>query len=340
MNLKQIFLNGVRLLFTTLWHPLMAIRRFCYQNELLRSVKLPGYVVAIGNLTTGGTGKTPVAIALSRWLLDKGQNPVILTRGYKSGLGKDEAVCLLKDQEIWLTPKKDRAFYADEAREEAHALGIPVIIGQNRSLAARLFLEKNPPPSHWVLDDGFQHLKIKRDLDLLLFDSSWPLGHPLDFATQILREHLGVIAKADAILFTRFQKGQKVLVAREMIEEKCKISFDVPFATKGPYSLKDKTPAPHEMPYTLVTAIAQPNRVLTILKAQGFEIQKEIIKTDHQRFFKEDLASIETPVITTEKDFYRDPQLFLNHVKDFYVLHIEALLGDDLKDYLTRRLIN
>jgi tetraacyldisaccharide 4'-kinase len=147
-------------------------------------------VISVGNLTFGGTGKTPVTIYMARLLQEMGERPAVLLRGY----GRKTTGARL------VLPASRAPEVGEEAVLLARSLpGIPVAVGERRDEAATLV---RPDCSVFVLDDGFQHLRVKRDVDLLLVDATRasdlhapPVGR--------LREHLGAARRASAVFVTR-----------------------------------------------------------------------------------------------------------------------------------------
>ena len=147
MNLLQILAIPLSLLYGCL----MKLRRQLYLKDFLTSHQLPGVCISIGNLEVGGTGKTPVCIALANELLSKGHRPAILTRGYRSGLNSEESVVLLNETVLYPS-NFSKAFFADEARLQSHHLPtVAIIIGANRVQAAQKYCQAFEPPTHWIL---------------------------------------------------------------------------------------------------------------------------------------------------------------------------------------------
>jgi tetraacyldisaccharide 4'-kinase len=141
-----------------------------------RAVDVP--VICVGNLTTGGTGKTPMVAWLVEQLVGLGRNPAILTRGYKA-----------------------RAGCSDEATLLAELTGSPVIVDPDRPAGAARAIADGADVL--VMDDGFQHLRLRRDLDIVLLDASDPLGRGATLPGGRLREPADGLARAGAVVLTR-----------------------------------------------------------------------------------------------------------------------------------------
>lgn len=145
-------------------------------------VTLPRPVISVGNITTGGTGKTPVVEFLARQLLAIGQRPAILLRGYKSTAhGSDEAAILTRS----LGPT------------------VPVEPNRDRRAGAAKVLQDHPETTLFLLDDGFQHRRIARQLNIVLIDATNPFGFGHVLPRGLLREPLAGLSRADLLLLTR-----------------------------------------------------------------------------------------------------------------------------------------
>jgi tetraacyldisaccharide 4'-kinase len=172
-------------------------KRYAFKNQKRLSHK----VISIGNLTFGGTGKTPATIALAEEAKKRGFKSCILTRGYR---GTAEGPCFVsKGKE----PVLDEHRAGDEALLMAEKLnGIPVIKGKDRYKAGMFALSSLPSslrPDLFILDDGFQHWRLFRDIDILLIDSTNPFGNRRLLPLGSLREPIGAINRADIIVITK-----------------------------------------------------------------------------------------------------------------------------------------
>jgi tetraacyldisaccharide 4'-kinase len=157
-------------------------------------------VVSIGNITTGGTGKTPVVCWLARRLYAAGKRPVILTRGYRGKQGVSDEAELLRKALAPLDPSTS---------EQA----VPVVVNADRVAAAEQTIASRAMTSLFILDDGFQHRRVARDFDLVLIDATRPFGFDRLLPRGQLREPRASLGRADAILLTRVD-----LVAAEQLE--------------------------------------------------------------------------------------------------------------------------
>ena len=169
-----------------------------YRIGVLKPSKLPVRVVSVGNLTVGGTGKTPMTALVAAYLRDRGCGPAVLSRGY--GRTKGAPVNVVSDgASILLGP--------EQAGDEAHLLarslpGVPVLTGPDRRRLGRHAIEKFGSRV-LVLDDGFQHYKLARDLDLVLLDAQKPWGNGWLLPAGPLREPRRRAGRAHAFVLTR-----------------------------------------------------------------------------------------------------------------------------------------
>src|SRR4030043_566767 len=172
-------------------------KRHVFKNQK----KLPHKVISIGNLTLGGTGKTPATIALAEEAREIGFKPCILTRGYR---GRARGPCFVSRGE---RPVLDAYQAGDEALLMAEKLkGVPIVKGKDRYKAGMFSLSSLSPalcPDLFILDDGFQHWRLFRDVDILLIDSSNPFGNRRLLPLGSLREPIGAINRADIIVLTK-----------------------------------------------------------------------------------------------------------------------------------------
>ena len=171
----------------------VAARNMTFNADLRRPRRLPKPVISIGNLTTGGTGKTPTVVMLARKLQDMGHHPAVLLRGYRSVNG-----------------------ISDEASLLAAELGstVPVAADPDRIAAAHDVLACDSRVDVLVLDDGFQHRQVYRDLDIVLVDATEPFGFGHVLPRGLLREPKRNLRRADAIIVTRADQVSGEAVAQ------------------------------------------------------------------------------------------------------------------------------
>jgi tetraacyldisaccharide 4'-kinase len=183
---------------SVIYGALALLKRRLYARGTLKSLRLPCPVISVGNLTLGGTGKTPMVIHLAERLQGLGYRPVILSRGYKGLAEKNGAV---------VSDGRNLLCDARQAGDEPYLMAsmlpaVPVVVGGNRyrigTEAVRQF-----HPDMIILDDGYQHLQLKRDLNILLLDARRPFGNGHVLPRGTLREPAASLLDADAVVLTR-----------------------------------------------------------------------------------------------------------------------------------------
>jgi tetraacyldisaccharide 4'-kinase len=306
-----------------LYGAVMRGRRWLYQRGVLKSWQLPGFVISVGNLEAGGTGKSPVVMALATQLLQSGARPAIVTRGYRSGLPADDSAVLC-GAEVLLPPASGVRIQADEATMQARKLErVPVIIGARRWEAAQRYLEQHPAPTHWILDDGFQHLRLKRQLDIVLLDAAQPLHNGRCLPAGRLREVPGTLKHAQLIFLTRARSDAVPLMVHNMTAPVIPVAFGnaPPLQVAGPTSSWSE-----QKSVTLALGIAHPDRVIEHCRQQKYPITSQLLTGDHEAFPAEKLADVARQsgaLLTTEKDFWRQAEALRALPIPVYVLPLE-----------------
>ncbi|MDH3599883.1 MAG: tetraacyldisaccharide 4'-kinase [Candidatus Tectomicrobia bacterium] len=201
--------SGVRLALTPLRLGSLLYRGMASTSstwELRKRRRLPCPVVSIGNLTVGGTGKTPLTIWLARWLRQQGWRVAVLSRGY-GGSRRDEP-CVVSTGE---GPLHTWSEVGDEPYLLAQELpGIPILVGKDR-FASGQHARQHFGAQVVILDDGFQHYRLARDLDIVLIDATNPFGQGALLPRGILREPLRALQRADAVVLTRVELAQDAI---------------------------------------------------------------------------------------------------------------------------------
>jgi tetraacyldisaccharide 4'-kinase len=174
------------------------LRNHWYESGRFVRKKLPCPVISIGNIMAGGTGKTPAAVYLADLLIRMGKHPVVISRGYKGDLKKKAAV-VGDGAHLFL----DVCQAGDEPYMMAALKRFPVVVGKDRYRAGCLALDRLPVDVV-ILDDGFQHIRLERDLDIVLLDHDAPLGNGRILPAGRLREPaVPALARAHAVILTR-----------------------------------------------------------------------------------------------------------------------------------------
>lgn len=175
---KRAALSGVEPLYGLT----VGVRNALFDCRLRKSRPLARTTISVGNITTGGTGKTPMVIDIARRLIALDTRPAVLLRGYRAVDGHSDEAVLLKQ-----------------------ALGptVSVIANPDRLAGAKLALIQNPATTLFILDDGFQHRKVARDLDLVLVDATHPFGFGRLLPRGLLREPIANLRRARGVIVTR-----------------------------------------------------------------------------------------------------------------------------------------
>jgi tetraacyldisaccharide 4'-kinase len=215
------------------YQSLVQLRLYLYQQDVLKRTVLPCPVISIGNITTGGTGKTPMVIRMAQILRQQGKRVVILSRGYRrqslSGRDKHEAktfslvspssdVRLVGDEPLLISRKLQIPSDAPVGRDcaPAETPDVIVIVGRQRSLSGQ-FAVKQFQPGVILLDDGLQHVQLERTCDIVLIDATNPFGGGYLLPAGLLREPLRNLARAQAFVITRSDEVADITPIREQL---------------------------------------------------------------------------------------------------------------------------
>ena len=287
--------------------PLARWRRGLHRAGVLRSGSLPRPVVSLGNLTVGGTGKTPHVQFLARWLSARGVRVAILSRGYGR---RSRGV-------VWASgdPPAPAAEVGDEPALLARTLpGVHVVVGESR-LEAGLEALRRREVDAFLLDDGFQHLSLRRDADILLVDGIRGLGNGRTLPFGLLREPPDHARFADALVVTRCADASQ----GERIAATLPFPAGRPVAATRfvPRSLVDGEGRETALPppgaeVAAFAGLARNDQFESTLRACGLRVKKFLGFGDHHRYGPRDIRIIEAaseglPVLTTEKDLVRLP---------------------------------
>lgn len=280
-------------------------RRRWYSRDPARVRRLARPVISVGNLRVGGSGKTPVVAHLARLLLERGERPAVLTRGYARARPK-AGVTIVSDGTRVL---EDVAASGDEPFMLARALpGVPVLVGADR-FASGIVAERQLDVTVHLLDDGFQHVRLARDIDLLLVDDADLQDHVLPAGR--LREPLGNAAAADAVLVAADARGAPSDVARAL---GIGSAFSMKRQMHAPRTLSGRPwPDGPIQPVVAFAGIARPERFFTALVSGGWTVVANQPFPDHHPYSPPELdrlaerarAAGVSWLITTEKDAVR-----------------------------------
>lgn len=300
--------------------------------------KLPGFVVSIGNLTVGGTGKTPAAAMIAEWALKAGYRPAVLSRGY-GGKYNVKAFEVCDGEHLFCTPA--------EAGDEPYLLarklqGVPVVLSKARYEAGLLAFERHGS-NFFILDDGFQHLRLQRDLDLVLLDATSPFGNMRLLPAGPLREPVDHLQRADGFILTRAGRGTSLIMMNYLKRK---------FGGK-PVFQSEHVPERLVLPnlghahspdfirgkrVVAFAGIAKPDGFRETLLTLGAQVALFRAFRDHHRFAQAELQELVAErqklgadlLVTTEKDYVRLGQLAPteNHL-GYLTIRFQILSGAD-----------
>ena len=283
----------------------VAWRQRWYARHPASQRRLSRPVISVGNIRAGGAGKTPIVAALANLLARHGEVPAVLTRGYARRSPAD-GVTVVSDRQRVLTGIDASG---DEALMLARSLpGVPVLVGTDRYLSG-CFAEETLGVTVHLLDDGFQHLALARDVDLLVSDEHDLVDRVIP-AGQ-LREPLPAASRASALLTTATGDGLERL-ARALAVPR---GFAVRRTIGTPRALRpgDRFTVPTGAAVFAVAGVARPQRFFDDLAAAGWNVAGRLDFRDHHRFDRRDMQRIlesarqagAAAVVTTEKDAVR-----------------------------------
>ncbi len=300
--------------FSLVYGAVIRVRTSLYKNGIVKSRRLPCKVISIGNLTTGGAGKTPLAMYIADLLKRSGYRVVIVSRGYKGSAEKTGGI--VSDGK---TIRMDVKQAGDEPYLMATRMdGIPVIVGSNRYRAGRqAILTFNP--DILLLDDAFQHIQLKRDLNLCLCDAKKPFGNSRLIPRGMLREPVEHLRRADAVVLTR-HNGSKGSPRNVRIIQKYLPGKPIFKCSHIPSGLREHASGKTHNIEILTgrkvlafSGIAKNDDFAALLSELGYNIVKFMPFPDHYRYSNSDVTKILQAakdlnvdyIVTTEKDCVR-----------------------------------
>ena len=275
-------------------------------------IRIGAHIISFGNITAGGTGKTPAVIERAQREVALGKKVGILTRGYKAqrSTSKNEVVVVGPLTEI----PQDRHALCEQVGDEAALIllkvpSIRVFRCPDRVQAARLAVETYECDT-LILDDGYQYVQLERDENILVIDASNPFGNGRGLPRGILRESPGAMERATALLLTRCDQAGNLPALRDLLKERCP---DIPIrcTTHAPDTLwrinnGELVPleALRHKPVRAICGIGNPEAFFRTLETLGAEIKDRVIVPDHgglpqSAFVSDDL------IVMTEKDAMR-----------------------------------
>lgn len=275
---RPSYLTMLLLPLSVLFSWVTALRRWLFRRGWLSVTQLPVPVIVVGNISVGGTGKTPLTLWLCQYLQQQGLKPGILSRGYGVKLTKPTLV----------SPAMAASEVGDEPLLLAKLAQVPVVVWPARAAGGQ-FLLANTDCNVIICDDGLQHYALARDLEIILIDGQRGLGNGLLLPAGPLREGRSRLNTADLVLSNSAASDHT--------------PYQLTISPQNPISLlAEQTPLMPPQPVTLVSGIGNPNRFVTTAQAAGYAITDTRFFPDHHPFTAKDLSDIQGPVLMTAKD--------------------------------------
>jgi tetraacyldisaccharide 4'-kinase len=301
----------------------MRLRIALYEHGLLRSRRLPGTVISVGNLTVGGTGKTPMVLWIAERLVEEGHHPAILTRGYR-GLGQGDASAGAPSDEVALLRQRldGRAQFG---------------VGKDRYKNG-LALAKDG--AEWfILDDGFQHLELQRDANIVLLDATDPFGGGGVLPAGRLREPRSGLVRADIVIITRTSRAPALeTIVRRFTKAPIFYGQTRDDGVLRVPSSPEALPEGERRQYKFFAfcGIGNPVAFFADLKSWGFSVVGQRSFADHHRYSDAEIQELQAAaeaaganaLICTEKDVFNLPASVAAALP-IYACRIRLALNDE-----------
>jgi tetraacyldisaccharide 4'-kinase len=277
--------------FSALYSIVIAIRRFLYVNKIIRTHRVAAPVVVVGNISVGGTGKTPLTIWLAKALRDRGRKPGIVSRGYRGNVGRIPVVA---------TADSDPEVVGDEAILIATQTACPVVVHPDRVAAAARAIELGADVV--ISDDGLQHYRLSRNFEIAVVDGVRGFGNGQSLPAGPLREPLSRLDEVDSVLVHR-QPGDDPEVLRRATDQRPQV-FRLRVSTVARVD-QSETRSIDEFAGKTVHAVAgigNPERFFSMLESHSIRVYRHPLP-DHADIGPADIAfDDDLDVLLTEKD--------------------------------------
>lgn len=324
-----------------LYGGLMAARSTLYKRDFFKRHKVAAPVISVGNLTLGGTGKTPMVIYLARLFADK--KVVIVSRGYR-GKARDKVNVVADGQQIFLDARQA----GDEPNLMASLLpGVPVLTGSKRIFPARYGVE------HFggdlvLLDDGFQHMSLQRDVDIVLFKVDTFMGNNRVFPGGDMREPLAALGRAHCFVLTCVdaENQKKADAITQALEQRFPGTpvFQASYEPVGLVPLQGEAVPLGSFRCGAFCGLGAPRHFAKSLQQAGFDVVSFKGFADHHhytakeltRFVRKSRKAGATALVTTEKDLVKLQGI--NVDLPLYALRMEMIMAPNFADFLRQRL--
>ena len=301
---------------------LQNLRKFFYKVGFLPSNRLDRPVICVGNISAGGTGKTPWVEKVTRFFEQQGHDPCILSRGYSGSfkgvlrVQNDMDPRLCGDEPLWLKQNT----------------GAEVYVGNNRVQTGRQALYE-VKPSMFVLDDGFQHFRLKRDFNLILLDASAPRDHYALLPVGRLREPFAALERADLVVINKCNLAKESDI--DWLMDRCKDFVSADLILKADFSFRQWVPLldlghgdrPSPQSSCVTCGLGNPQAFVKVVEDSGIEPLQKFLFADHFDWKEDDIERMTqtmkslkaSDLLITEKDAVK----LLRYKKHFQELNIQ-----------------
>lgn len=296
-------------------------KNLLYDKNIIKPKKVDAFVISVGNFTTGGVGKTPVVAEIAKYFVEKGERVAIISRGYGGKLNNKEVHVISDGINLY--------YKANMAGDEPYWLAVnlnmcAVLTCSNRYKAAEYAI-KELGVTKIILDDGFQHRKMARDVDIVLVDSEKMFGNENLLPAGPLREGMEGFKRVSELIIvsknvdhTRAEKIAKIMQKKQGIKTTvCKIEPDYAYNIISGKHLQNGAEI------IALSAIGQPEQFYKFLE-KDYNIKEKITFDDHHQYTENDIANIAGTIVTTEKDAVK---LALLNKNNIYALKLKTVLN-------------
>lgn len=352
-GILAVILLGLLRIFSVIYGLGVRITLYLYKSGVLKQHKLNCQVISLGNITVGGTGKTPTAQRLATVIKEMGYRVVILNRGYRAGW----------TGQVGLVSDGYKSFMTvTEAGDEAYLLakslpGVPVVIGKNRILTGQYAVEELKADVI-ILDDGYQHWQLARDLDIVLIDSLNIFGNNFLLPRGTLREPLSNLGRAQAFLLTKVDQStedakdiihstltrynHQALVVESIHQPKCFVEIEEWY--KGVRITNVALETIRNKKVVALSAIGNPTSFEQTIMDIGVAEVCGVRYADHHDYTMAEMQNIMQravnekayALITTEKDAVKIPAEFIHSDRPLplYVLSIAVHFTEGYEEFM------
>ena len=334
---NPVFMERILRVAAFIYKSIVIMRNKAYDEGIFRERTISAPVISIGNISLGGTGKTPTTLMLAEYFMREGMKPAVVSRGYKR---KTKGMRVATDGNVKAADWREAG---DEAMLMANSLsGVPVLVFKNRYKAAVTAI-RTFGCDVILLDDGFQHRRLKRDLDIVLVSAGRSIGDDAVFPDGFLREPASGLARADLLIVTKAKEGTEQFI------EELRAYSNAPIFRAGylPMALRryeegGGMPLEEWREKTAVAfaGLADPDSFFGTLAAAGIRLLRTEYYPDHYEYTHRDWRTLSAMLertgadilVTTEKDAIRIDKSWLPGVP-LYVLESEWKIEEDADSF-------